>query len=145
MAYMNQDRKKALAPAIKAVLKKYGMKATIAVRNHMSLAVNIKEGKLDLIGNANRFNEYRAKMRGDEAYPVRDYLQVNQFYAAQWAEEIDETEIANFYEELVDAMNGRDATVQNHDNSDAMTDYFDVGWYIDINVGDWNKPYKVVA
>ena len=145
MAYMNQDRKKALAPAIKAVLKKYGMKATIAVRNHMSLAVNIKEGKLDLIGNANRFNEYRAQMRGDEAYPVRDYLQVNQFYAAQWAEEIDETEIANFYEELVDAMNGRDATVQNHDNSDAMTDYFDVGWYIDINVGDWNKPYKVVA
>jgi hypothetical protein len=29
----------------------------------------------------------------------------------------------------------------NHDNSDAMTDYFDVGWYVDINYGKWDKPY----
>jgi hypothetical protein len=26
-----------------------------------------------------------------------------------------------------------------------MTDYFDVGWYIDINVGKWNKPYQFEA
>jgi peptidoglycan/xylan/chitin deacetylase (PgdA/CDA1 family) len=31
MAYMNQQKKAALAPAIKAVLKKYNMKGTIAV------------------------------------------------------------------------------------------------------------------
>lgn len=29
----------------------------------------------------------------------------------------------------------------NHDNSDAMTDYFDVGWYIDINIGNYEKDY----
>jgi hypothetical protein len=29
----------------------------------------------------------------------------------------------------------------NHDNSDIMTDYFDVGWYVDVNIGLWNKPY----
>ena len=33
--------------------------------------------------------------------------------------------------------------VGNHDNSDIMTDYFDVGWYIDINIGRWNKPYQL--
>jgi hypothetical protein len=32
----------------------------------------------------------------------------------------------------------------NHDNSDIQTDYFDVGWYIDINIGAWNAPYTLV-
>lgn len=30
----------------------------------------------------------------------------------------------------------------NHDNSDLMTDYFDVGWYVWLQVGDYNKPYQ---
>jgi hypothetical protein len=29
----------------------------------------------------------------------------------------------------------------NHNNSDVQSDYFDVGWYIDVNIGKWNKPY----
>jgi hypothetical protein len=33
----------------------------------------------------------------------------------------------------------------NHDNSDSQTDYFDVGWYVDVKVGKWNKPYIVEA
>jgi hypothetical protein len=31
----------------------------------------------------------------------------------------------------------------NHDNSDAMTDYFDVGWYFHITIGAWDKPFKL--
>ena len=34
MAYVSQEKKKQLAPAIKAVLKKYGMKGSIAVRHN---------------------------------------------------------------------------------------------------------------
>lgn len=33
----------------------------------------------------------------------------------------------------------------NHNNSDVMTDYFDVGWYFDLNLGQWNKPFQVAA
>ena len=51
MANMNQKLKAELAPGIKAVLKKYGMKGSIAVRNHMVLVVNIKSGKLDVMDN----------------------------------------------------------------------------------------------
>jgi hypothetical protein len=29
----------------------------------------------------------------------------------------------------------------NHDRSDAQSDYFDVGWYVDLNIGKWNRPY----
>jgi hypothetical protein len=34
--------------------------------------------------------------------------------------------------------------VGNHDNSDIQSDYFDVGWYVDINIGRWDRPYALV-
>ena len=46
MAYVSQEMKKQLAPAIKAVLKKHNMKGSIAVRHHSTLVVNIKEGAI---------------------------------------------------------------------------------------------------
>ena len=30
----------------------------------------------------------------------------------------------------------------NYNNSDSMTDYFDVGWYTSLEIGQWDKPYK---
>ena len=45
MAYIFQEKKKELAPAIKAVAKKYGMKVTIGIDNHSSLIVRVKEGR----------------------------------------------------------------------------------------------------
>ena len=32
---------------------------------------------------------------------------------------------------------------QNWDNSDIQTDYFDVNYYFDIEVGKWDKPFQV--
>ena len=32
----------------------------------------------------------------------------------------------------------------NYDNSDVMTDYFDVGWYVWLSVGSWDKEYKFI-
>jgi hypothetical protein len=31
----------------------------------------------------------------------------------------------------------------NHDNSDPMTDYYDVGHYTKINIGKWDKAYQL--
>lgn len=42
--------------------------------------------------------------------------------------------------ELRDAM-----MIGNHDRSDMMSDYFDVGWYVKISVGQWDKPYVRAA
>ena len=33
--------------------------------------------------------------------------------------------------------------IGNHDNSDLQTDYYDVGWYVNLQFGRWNKPYNV--
>ncbi len=29
-----------------------------------------------------------------------------------------------------------------YDNSDAMTDYFDTAFYLDVEIGRWQKPYQ---
>lgn len=124
MAYMNQERKAKLAPGIKAVLKKYGMKGSISVRNHLSLVVTVTSGKIDMMAS---LKDRRAGVAS---------TQVNTYHiTSHWT-----GDAMRFLVELKNAMN-----VGNHDNSDPQIDYFDVGWYLDINVGKWNKPYVCEA
>lgn len=130
MAYMSQERKAALAPAIKAICKKYGVKASLAVYNHSSLVLNIKSGPIDFIGNynstvGNRYQQCESK-----------YMQVNPYW---YHDHFDGAALA-FLKEVIPAMN-----VGNHDRSDIQSDYFDVGWYTDVNVGRWNKPYLLTT
>lgn len=136
MAYVSQDKKKSLTPAIKAVLTKYGMKGTISVNRHMSLAVTLTSGKLDLIGDANRSNEKNCRY-GDIPRVITEYFQVNEYHCVRDATD---KNISSFYDELIKALRGPDW----FDNSDIQSDYFSVSHYIDINVGKWNKPYVLV-
>ncbi len=134
MAYMSQEKKKMLAPQIKAVLKKYGVKATISVSHHSTLVVTLREGPFDIIAEYNKIAEEKGK------YAASWYMDVNPY----WIDDNHAGEIRDFLNELKDAMNGKGAEVKNHNNSNPMTDYFDVGWYIRISVGRYDKPYKVI-
>lgn len=134
MAYVSQERKKALAPKIKAICKKYGVKATLAVRNHSTLVLNIKSGTIDFIGNSNA-------VCGRDHYMIRiavwlpnasGYESVNVYHFKNHYD----GKALKFLSEVYAAM-----MVGNHDNSDIQTDYFDVGWYVDINIGKWDAPY----
>lgn len=113
MAYMNQERKKARMPAIKALLNKYGVKGSVSVLHHSALRVTLSEGEVDFGNN--------------------DYHQVN----THWIEKYYEGDAKNFLLELKDAMLG----VDYYNNSDIMTDYFEVSHYIYIEIGRWDKPY----
>jgi hypothetical protein len=133
MAYVSQERKKALAPKVKAICKKYGVKATLAVRRHSTLALNIKSGTIDFIGNSNEVcgNDHYQVAKGFRANTL-GYESVNPYHFKSHYS----GKALKFITEVYAAM-----MVGNHDNSDAMTDYFDVGWYTEICIGKWNKPY----
>ena len=144
MAYMSQERKKVIAKNVKAVAKKYGFggrDVTVGVRHHSSLVVNIFRGPLDFLGAAQRSNDEHARMRGCDSYPVGTYLQVHHTWAEDNMREIGETLIADFYKELIEAI----YSTGYYNNSDAMIDYFDHDFYIDINVGRWDRPYVCTA
>ena len=123
MAYMNQV-KKAL---IKAELQKVvpaKWKFSLAVRNHSTIIMTIKSAPVDLLA------EYKLAGKQD------GYLQVNEF----WLEKAFDGETLEIFKKIVAALN-----INNHDNSDLMSDYHDVGYYVNITVGDYNTPFQVKA
>lgn len=139
MAYMSQERKQSLAPAIKAVLKKYGVKGSLAVRHHSTLVLNIKSGPIDFIENY--INTDLVGLSGRKMAPDQiDYLRKTRSLDVNpyWYQEHFSGKAKAFLSEVLPAMNKG-----NHDNSDAQTDYFDVGWYVDVNIGKWNQPYTL--
>ena len=116
MAYVSQEMKKQLAPGIKAVLKKYNVKGSISVADHMSLVVTLTAGAIDFGPNTHDVNTY-------------------------WIDSHYTGKARNFLNELKTALEGPDF----FNNDDSMTDYFHRSHYIDIKVGKWNKPYTVTA
>ena len=121
MAYMTQQMKKELAPGIKKVLNKYGMKASLGVRHHSTLVVRIKKGKLDLVNDS---------VNGKLWYQINPYRFERDFTGKS----------KQFFDELIAAMKG----TQWYDRSDTMTDYFDIAYYIDILAGDWSASYEKI-
>ena len=115
MAYISQQDKKDLAPGIKSVLNKYGMKGSIAIKHHSSLVVNLQSGPIDF---------------DMDGYTSVNVYHIDKHYTGR---------AKDFLNELVVAMKG----TKWFDKSDIMTDYFHTAYYIDINVGKWNKPYVV--
>ena len=140
MAYMSQERKAQIAPVIKSICKRYGIKSTLAVRHHSTLVLNIRQGSIDFVENYIKTDEdshYGRKMSEDQKAYVRKNraLDVNPYhYQSHFS-----GRALKFLTEVITAMNSG-----NHDRSDIQTDYFDVGWYIDVNIGQWNKPYALV-
>lgn len=133
MAYMSQERKAELAPQIKEICKKYGVKASIRVDHHSTLELNVKSSKIDFLKS---YNE-----RAERAWPFNPHqefraetnnIQVNTYHFDKHFD----GQALEFLTEVHQAMN-----VGNFDNSDIQSDYFSVGWYTDINIGRWNKPY----
>ena len=135
MAYISQDEKKAKAPAIKAVLKKYGVKGTLGIRHYSTLVLNISEGAIDFIKNYNEVGNNNRYIHNGRFQLAENCLDVNPY----WYHEHFSGVAKDFLGEVLQAMNQG-----NHDNSRPEIDHFDVGFYIDVNIGQWDKPYKVI-
>ena len=118
MAYVSQNDKKELSVGIKKVLKKYGMKGNIGVKNHMSLYVDVMEGPIDF-----------------DFSHGEGYSQVNTY----WIDDHYKGIAKQFLNELLAEMKG----TKYYNNDNAQFDHFDRSHYTDINIGKWNKPYKL--
>jgi hypothetical protein len=123
MAYMNQEKKARIAANVKPILKKFGVKGSLSVRSHMSICLTITEGVID-------FNK-------DYGSDSKFGIQVNPY----WYKDHFKGRSKEFLSEVIPAMYSADY----YDNSDAQIDYFDTAYYVDVNIGKWNKPYKVTA
>jgi glycine cleavage system protein P-like pyridoxal-binding family len=127
MAYISKEQKELKAVRLKALAKEYGIKATVARKHCYTIVLNIQGGKIDFYG---------ALKEVDSNYS-KDYIQVNPY----WLDDQFNKGVAHeFLTKALEIMNEG-----NYDNSDIMTDYFDRGFYVDINIGQWNKAYALAA
>lgn len=126
MAYINQDKKAKIAAALKPVMPK-GWKYTLAVRNHSTIVLTISAAPFDIL---------RAMAKSEHRDPATlTDATVNPYHVrTAFADEC----VADVFEAIVAALN-----TDNYDRSDVQSDYFEVGHYVDVRVGRWNKPFTV--
>jgi len=140
MAYVSKEDKDSKAPRLRALAKQYGLTATVAVRHHSTLQLNVSKGKIDFITNhADRvaeLNHWSADKEKDyNQNKDRKYMQVSH----HWTDHFDGNAkefLDNAFEIMLEGY---------YNNSDAMIDYFDTAFYVDINIGKWDRPYAVTA
>ena len=128
MAYVDQAKKQKIAATLKLVVPA-GWKYSLAVNNHSTIVMTIASAPFDLIGAfapSEYFDPTTATHTDVNPYHVRAHV----------ADEC----VADVFEKILEALN-----TGNHDNSDLMTDYFDVGHYVTLQLGRWNKPFIVTA
>lgn len=117
---MSQENKKKIAAELKKIIPST-WKWSLRVRHHSALSLTITRADIDL------YNEHSATPENKGSY-----IQVNEYYLANQFK----GEALAIMEDISAAMNAG-----NHDDSDAMTDYFNVGWYTDINIGGFERPF----
>ena len=134
MAWMNQERKSLIAAELKKVMPK-DWKYTLGVHHHSTLTLTISAAPVDIIGIRNAMVAEAWTRRGDTFTPDTDYCDVNHYHLeGQFS-----GKLLTIFESICAALNDG-----NHDRSDIQTDYFDVGWYVSIHIGRWNKPFVVL-
>lgn len=128
MAYITAEQTRFIKKKLTESFPDY--KFSVRNENHSSVAVTILSGpvRFDYTEEARRKS---ASMYNVTSSLKPDYLQLNHYYLENYENE-------NILREMYDLINDG-----NYDNSDIMTDYFDVGFYVHFNMGAWNKPYVV--
>lgn len=142
MAYMDQERKAKIATTLKPILAKFGVKGSLSVRNHSSIVLTLKSGKIDFIENYIKTDRESMIARKMEQNQI-DYLRKNKSMDVNpyWFHEHFSGAAKSFLSEAIAALKSANW----YDESDSQTDYFNTAYYVDINIGKWNKPYTVDA
>jgi len=116
MAYMSKEHAKQIRDNLKKAFPDF--KFSVKINHHSAISVSIMKSPLDF-----------SKELADS---VLDYVQLNEYHL-EWYQH---SEVLKKIRDIINEGN--------HDNSDYMTDYFDVGFYVNFNIGQFDKPYQQI-
>ena len=124
MAFVDQAKKSRIAAQRKKVIPQ-GWKYSLAVRNHSTIVCTIASAPFELI----------KACKGSEYFnpETATHCSINPYHNAA---QVEDECVADVLCLVLDALN-----TDNHNRSDSQTDYFDVGHYVDLQIGRWNKPF----
>lgn len=134
MPYISQDEKKTIHNELKPILAYYKVKASIGIEHYSTLRLNIYSSPIDFLGNYNKVAGGR--YADDRFQPVTQNMDVNHF----WYKEHFDGIALEFLSKIIPIMN------QNNGVEVEDSDYGTVPhYYLDINIGQWNKPYQLIG
>ena len=134
MAFISNDNKATIAANIKPVLNKYGVKATLAVQHHSTIVLNVRSGPIDFIENY--IDNVSVTCADEHGLREHRYINVNPY----WFHEHFTGTAKKFLTEAVAALKSAGW----YDESDNLAADPANAYYVDINIGKWNKPYEFV-
>lgn len=117
MAFVSKEKKAKISEALKLVVPK-GWRYTLKVQHRSTITMTIREAPIDLV-----------LLAGEEK---KSYTDINIYYL----EKSFQKDLLETFQKIKDALN-----TDNYDRSDPQTDYFCVGHYIGIQIGEYDKPF----
>ena len=138
MPFISKQQVQQKSEALKTLNKKYGVKARFSGSGTSELTLKITAGKIDFIHNYCETAVATGFLHPSIAQEVKYkcYIDVNEYHL----EKQFSGEALEYLKEAHRLM-----LQGHHDNSNAMTDYFDFSWYNSIKIGGWKKPYQLLA
>ena len=117
MAYISTEEVKVIREELKKNFpSRLGWKLSIVRRDYLSLSISIIQAPFELRNDQNNA-----------------YEQVNQY----WIESRENKESVPVLKKIFEIANKN-----NYDRSDVQSDYFDVGYYLNISIGHFGKPFN---
>ena len=140
MAYVSKERKQKISNDLKPILAKYNIKGTLSVNNRSTIVLTIQKSHLDFIGNYTEVLKNDYQRMNNPSYQSAGGGVVFNFKSLSLSSYHTEDQFngvcRDFLLEAFIALN-----IENFDHSDIQSDYFHVGWYSQISIGRWDKPY----
>ena len=138
MAYISTDDVKHIRNTLKKELPQYKFSV---VRDHTS-SVTIALMKGPAFKDYEYFDRYNnvtktANLSDGEHHQINQF-HLEDFYGKENAEILGKIDTIS---RTAPAKNGGKVW---YNDSDIQTDYFDIAYYVHINIGKWNKPYEIV-
>lgn len=138
MPFISKQQVQQKSEALKTLNKKYGIKARFSGSNTSELTLKITAGKIDFMRDYCETTVATGFLHPSIAQEVKykRYIDVNQYHL----EKQFSGEALEYLEEAHRLM-----LQGHHDNSNTTTNYFDFSWYNSIKIGEWKKPYQLLA
>ena len=138
MAYISTDDVKHIRNELKKELPQY--KFSVVRDHHSSVTISLMKGPA--------FNDYEYFDRYNNVTKTAnlsdgEHHQINQFHLEDFYGK-ENAEILGKIDTISRTAPAKNGEKVWYNDSDIQTDYFDIAYYVHINVGKWNKPYEVV-
>jgi hypothetical protein len=138
MAFISTEDVKHIRNELKKELPQY--KFSVVRDHHSSVTISLMKGPA--FKDHEYFNRYSGEWSignlSDGYHHQINQYHLEDFYGKENAKILDKIHVIA---KTAPAKNGGKVW---YNDSDAMIDYFDIAYYIHINVGKWNKSYEIV-